>query len=141
MAYEKNMVFVKPVGTHAANTDFTNSSSLEQWAVVKQCKVSRLQVTVHTAVAVGNTIISFQSYPVHGNSSGAVVLGNVTVTNSHVAGTVVYKDINPVMVKPGYMIVADVATASNTAGGGSCSFEVQEDPETAANNSQFAASV
>ena len=116
------------------------------YLVTKQCKIKRLMFYVTTAVAADTTapVVEFNRRPTYNNASGEILLGQLTLPDGAAAGKVYYKDISPVVLYPGdelsFEHVTQAVDGSAAAGAGFYAFEIEEDPEVPANQSNMVAS-
>ena len=148
MSYDSNrnmLAFMSPSGTAplTAITLSSASASNGEFIVHKQCDVHVLQFVVTTAV-VGTTTaptVVFSKRPTAGSSSGATVIGTLTIPTGTAAGTVIYKRVSPVnMVVGNSLEIAWTIAVGSPAGVGQASVICLEDPEVEAANSKMVAS-
>lgn len=113
----------------------------------RRVKVSRLMFLVTVAVAADQTapVVEFNHRPTPKSASGEILLGQLTIPDGTAAGTVIYKDIDPVVIKPGESItfehVTQAVDSSAVAGDGFYKIMVEPAPEYAGNDSDMVASV
>jgi|ERR1035437_348792 hypothetical protein len=111
---------------------------------VKPCLVRRLMFTLTGEVAGGSTvapIVNFKKHPTPLSSSNETVVGALTIPDTTAIGKVVYKDISPIAFKVGDSIeISHVIGTTGPTGMGHYSFECEEHPDTAGNNTNMVAS-
>lgn len=111
---------------------------------VRPCKVHRIAFTLTEEAASGTTTaptVIFTKRPTPNSATSEAVIGTLTVPSGTAIGKTVYKDITPVAFSVGQSLELSWTVGVGTPTGiGVYSFEVQEDPETAANNSNMIAS-
>lgn len=124
----------------------TSAADIQEFLVPSKVRVRRILATVSTAVvSTGSVVITVYSRPTVGSSSSQVTLGTLTVPAASVAGATFYKDLSTITsaVKAGQSVAFAVTTAAagtGAAGAVYCTFEAEEDPETASNQSNLTAS-
>lgn len=124
----------------------TSAADIQEFVVPSKIRVRRILATVSTAiVSTGSVVITVFSRPTVGSTASQVSLGTLTIPAASVAGSTFYKDLSTIVsgVKAGQSVAFAVSTAA--AGGGAagavyCTFEAEEDPETASNQSNLTAS-
>lgn len=127
--------------------DLTGSNA--DWVVIKvhaPIIIRRISFFVSQLVVADLTSaqVAFYSRPTSGGTGNQVTLGTLIIPDATALGKVVYKDIAPVRILPGYDIgfAQTVAAASSgTANGkGFYGFVAEMDPEYKANLSNMVAS-
>lgn len=109
--------------------------------VMKQCRIKRFLFYVTTTLnTVSAATIVVKRRPTYNSSSGEITLGTISLPNGTAAGSVMYKDISPVTLFPGDELSFEQTGQAGTAGGGFYGFEIEDDPEYAANQSKMVAS-
>jgi hypothetical protein len=112
------------------------------YVVAKQCKIKRIAFYVTTLInASTNPAVTFTRRPTFGSTSGAILLGTVTIPTGSAVGTVIYKNIAPVNLYPGDELSLAQTVQASTAGQGFYMFEIDDDPEVPANQSKMLASI
>lgn len=117
------------------------------YLITRQCQVKRLMFYVTTTVASNtqNAVVEFNRRPTYNSASGEIALGTLTIPNGAVAGSVIYKDIDPITLFPGdelsFEHTVQATDSGAAAGAGFYAFEIMDDPEEAANQTKMVASV
>ena len=110
--------------------------------ITKQCKIKRIGFYVTTVIsATTNPAVEFNRRPTYNSSSGEILLGTLTIPTTTAVGTVVYKDIDPVVLFPGDELSLEHTVQASATGAGFYVFEVCDDPEVPANQTKMLASV
>ena len=112
---------------------------------VKRCAVKRLMFVLETAVVGTSTApaVEFNRRPTIASASDEVLLGTLTIPNATALGTVVYKDISPVVFEVGDELSFEStvqAAGGSVAGDGYYAALCIDDPESAGNESNMLAS-
>jgi len=149
MSYEKATsmfeYFVPMTAVLATAETLSASAAVHgEMICVKRCKVRRIMFAVSTAVVATTTapVVTFRKRVSPGTAGGQSTIGTLTIPNGTALGKVLYKDVTPVEIQVGQTVCFDHTTAAvgDPAGVGSYGFEVIEDPELAANESNMVAS-
>jgi len=120
--YKSPQVVVK------SSMSFTSAATILTYSIERSSDVYSLRAVVYTAPTVTATVLTYTYQPTPGSSTGAVVLGTITIPVATAIGKVVYKDIKPVSLPEGGEIIVAVSTTS-TAGAGQAYIIFGEDPE------------
>lgn len=144
--------FFKPLALLAAATvvidgeiDIGASSSTHgELLCFRQCILRRCMFMLTSELAGGSSVaptVVFKKHPTPLSASGASTVCTLTVPDQTAVGKVVYKDITPVSFVPGDAIEISWTVGTGTPTGiGMWFIEVEDDPETAANQSDMIAS-
>ncbi len=140
MAYvdESFMGSIIPKSTAVFTAEDLNASPAVYggFLVMKQCKIKAIKFYVTTAI---NTVtapaVEFNRRPTYNSASGEVLLGTLTIPNGTAAGKVIVKEIDPVVLFPGEELSLEHTVQAGTAGAGFYGFEIMDDPEEIANQS------
>ncbi len=114
--------------------------------VAKQCQIKRIGFYVTVVCLAGTTApqVEFNRRPTFNSAVGEILLGTLTIPTGTAVGTVVYKDIDPVVLFPGDELSLEHTVQAADPGAETCSgfyvFEIQDDPEVAGNQSKMLAS-
>lgn len=125
--------FKSPQVVVKASQSFTSAATIHTFSVERSSDVYSLRAVVYTAPTVTAAVLTYTYQPTPGSSSGAVVLGTVTIPIATAIGKVVYKDIKPVSVPEGGELIVAVSTTA-TAGAGQGYYVFGEDPESNQNS-------
>lgn len=110
----------------------------------KQCRVKRFAFMLTSEAASGTTTaptVIFTKRPTPLSATNESVVCTLTIPSGTAIGKVVYKDISPVSFVPGDSIKVSWTVGVGTPTGiGMYWFEYEDDPETAANQSDMIAS-
>lgn len=111
----------------------------------RRCKVKRLMFLEETLVVATSTapVVEFNRRPTVGSSSGEVLLGTLTIPDATAIGTVIYKDIEPVVFNPGEELSFEHVTQAaggSIAGDGYYAVECEDYPEQPGNETKMTAS-
>jgi hypothetical protein len=136
-----------PAGSAALDVETLSATAAVhgQQLCKQRCVVRRLKFIVTTAVVATSTapVVDFKLRSAPGVTAGQVSIGSLTIPNGTAAGTVVYKDIEPVVVEVGQAIALDhtVQTVGGTvAGAGFYAMEAMDSPEVPVNEAKMLAS-
>lgn len=143
--YDKLMAngCIVPKGTGVLGVETLSAAAAVHggYLVMKRCKIKRLFFAVSTAVAADSAapVVEFNRRPTLDSATGEVQLGQLTIPDGATAGKVYYKDIDPVTLEVGDELslehVTQAADGSSAAGAGYYGFELEEDQEHIANES------
>lgn len=112
---------------------------------IKRCRVKKLMFVLETAVVGTSTApaVEFNRRPTIASASGEILLGTLTIPDATTAGTVIYKDIDPVVFEVGDELSFEhtvQAAGGTVAGDGYYAVLVEDDQETSANETNMVAS-
>lgn len=145
MAYTQDNVLQTDI-SGAANDLSGAAAPYAEMSFDRRVKVKRLMFLVTTAVAADTTapVVEFNHRITPKDGTGEVALGTLTIPNGTAAGTVIYKDIDPVSIGPGesisYEHTVQAVDGGGAAGAGYYKVMVDPDPEYAGNDSDMTAS-
>lgn len=121
-----------------------SSADHGEFICVRPCVLRRFSFTLAGEAASGTSVaptVVFTKRPTPLSSSGETVVCTLTIPSGTAIGKTVYKDVTPVTMAIGDSIEVSHTIGTGTPTGmGFAAFEVSEDPETAANNSDMIAS-
>jgi len=111
---------------------------------VQACKVTRLKFFVVGELAGGTSAaptVIFKKRPTPLSATSETTLGTLTIPDATAVGKVIYKDIDPISFSVGDSVEISHTVGTGTpTGKGFWSFDVVEDPEYVANESDMIAS-
>lgn len=151
MAYPRGsnlMEYFMPRGSAALDIEAVDAAAAVHGGhvCVKRCEVKRLMFMMETAVAADTTapVVEFNRRPTIASATGEVQLGQITIPDGTAIGTMMYKDIDPVVFEVGdelsFELVTQAADAGTAAGDGYYGVLCIDDPEDVANESNMTAS-
>jgi len=151
MSYEKSgsnlLEFFMPRGTAPLAIEAIDAAVAVHGGLVcvKRCAVKRLMFVLETAVVGTSTApaVEFNRRPTIASASGEVLLGTLTIPDGTALGSVIYKDIDPVVFEVGDELSLEhsvQAVGGTVAGDGYYAALCIDDPEVAANESNMIAS-
>jgi len=115
--------------------------------MTKKVAIKRLMFVVTTVVASStqNAVVEFNRRPTIGSATNEVLLGNLTIPNGTAVGTILYKDIDPVIIDAGEELsfeqTVQATDASAATGQGFYSFDCVAMAEVAGNEVHMLKSV
>lgn len=119
--------------------DLSSAAVHGDWICVRPCVLTKIGMVV-TTVTVGACTFEVNYRPTAGSATGEVQQDTVTVPGATAAGEAIYSTLaTPKALLPGESIAFEITSAA-TSGNGNYYFEVEDDPETEANNSNSTAS-
>lgn len=131
--------------TGGAAQSLTSAAVVARWVAHRNLVVKRLAFAIQTAtVSNANIVITFKKRPIIGSASGESTIGTLSIPTTIAAGKTYYKDVSGTILKAGEEVVAEVTTQAGgggAAGAGSAFLDCEDDPETAANQTNMVASV
>ena len=111
---------------------------------MRQCRVKRCMFVATSEAVSGTTTpptVVFKKRPTPLSSSGQSTICTLTIPSGQAVGKPVYKDFSPVSMEPGQSIEISWTVGVGTPTGiGMWHIEVEDDPETPANQSNMTAS-
>lgn len=145
MAYTQDNVLTTDISGTADAIDGSPAVFAEM-TFDRRVKVKRLMFLVTVTVAADTTapVVEFNHRITPKSATGEVLLGQLTIPDGTAAGTVIYKDIDPVTIGPGesitYEHVTQAADSGTAAGDGFYKIMVDPDPEYVGNDTDMVAS-
>jgi hypothetical protein len=138
---------VMPVGTGPlAEEDLDAGAAVHgEYVVLRRCRIRRLYFYVTEAVVATSVapVVTFRQRLAYAVTGSQVSLGTLTIPDTTAVGKVLYKNITPVVLNVGDTLCLDNTTAGtggSTAGKGIYGFELEDEPEQPANETDMVAS-
>lgn len=132
-----------PNGTTVLGAETLSASAAVhgEYLVTRRCFVKRIGFLVTTAISASTApAVEFNKRPTVGSSAGESLIGTVTIPDGTTAGTVVWKDVEPVNLLPGEALALEHTVQASSAGAGFYLYEVEDDPEVPGNEPKMTAS-
>ena len=121
---------------NASAQALTSATAIYSAPVVQRVLIKKLMFVVSTTVSSSaSAVLTYYWRPNAGSATGQVTLGTITIPTASAAGKVFVNNITPFNGVVGGDIAVSVTTAATSAGGGFCSFYLEQDPETDKNES------
>lgn len=122
------------------NQVVTSAATIQKYTVQRRSLVKKLMFVIGTTIVSpsNSVVLTFYRRPTFNSTSGRVSLGTITIPAGATAGKFYQCKITPVKVVPGEEIEVAVTTqaaGSGAAGSGHGTFELEDLPEVAANES------
>lgn len=150
MSYEMKTLFNTFLAVDTGAKNYVNlvgsTGVVGEYAVTKRVELTRIGVWMKIAAATStaNAVVTFRLRPTFGSATGQTVLGTITVPTGSAIGTIVFKDVTPVVIPVGYTVAMDLTTAGTDAsaatGTGVCLVELQPTPEDYRNETNMVVS-
>lgn len=141
MAYSEELLegALKPLGSAVLDAEDLSAAAVHgEYLCFRRVQVKRLMFYVSVAT-VGASTVEFNRRPTAGSAAGEVALDTLTIPAGTAAGSIIYKDIDPVELQAGDGLSFEV-TAAATSGNGHYGFDADLLPEYVANESDMTAS-
>lgn len=116
------------------------------YLVTRSMKVKRIMfyVTTQSLTATVAPVVEFKRRPTYNSATGELSIGTLTIPSGSTVGQVIYKDVTPYSLFAGDVFSLQLKTQGTdpgaAAGAGFFGFELEDDPETPANQSKMVAS-
>jgi len=128
-----------PLGSSVLDADDLSAAAVHgEYLALQRVSVKRLMFYV-SVVTVGASTVEFNRRPLAGSAAGEVAIGSLIIPAATAAGSILYKDIDPVEFQAGDGLSFEV-TAAATSGNGLYGFAADLMPEYAANEGDMIAS-